>query len=84
MVQKRKSPRWTSIVFGVLAVALTVRYLAIIEAGVTHTVAIRTWVFWALMSAPVAYLADMVVRSVLEYRVVRLAVDRVQQRRQRN
>jgi|GEM_PF-5126970 len=78
-----KSSHWASILLGGLAVAFMFRYIAVLQSGVSHSVAIRTYVFWALVIAPVAYLTDMVGRSVAEYHVVQVAVARVKDRRRR-
>lgn len=84
MVQRFKSPLWASVVVGAFAVAFAFRYLAAVDSGVSHVVAIRTYTFWALVALPVACLVDMVMRSVLEYRFVQLALARIQRRRHRH
>ena len=78
-----KLPTWAVITLVTFAALFTLRYLAAIDAGVSHVAAIRTYTFWALVIMPVAYVADVVIRTVLSYRVVQLAVARVQNRRGR-
>jgi len=54
------------------------RYLAAIDAGISHTTALRTYAFWAVVTAPTAYVADVLIRTILNYRIVRLTLARVQ------
>jgi len=60
---------------------LAVRLITAVNSDLGIGVALRTYVFWALVCAPVAYLADILVRTVLEYRIVRVMVARVRSRR---
>ena len=73
--------RWIAATIAAVATILIVRYVAALQSGVGHTVAIRTYLFWALVCAPVAHLTDIVIRSASQYRVVRLTVARVKNRR---
>ena len=57
------------------------RITAAVDADLTGTAVLRTYIFWAAVCMPVAHLGDIVLRTVLEYRVVRLAVARVRTRR---
>jgi hypothetical protein len=59
---------------GLLVTALlAVRLLTAISTGTSLALAIRTYVYWALMLAPVAILADMLVRHAAEnYRPARV------------
>lgn len=77
-------PLWFTVAIVALSTVVSLRYLAALDAGVGHTVAIRTYVFWALVCVPVAYLADLVLRTAMDYRVVRLAVARVMVRGQKS
>ncbi len=70
-------PLWFSLAIVALSTLISLRYLAALQAGADQTTAIRTYLFWALVCMPVAYLADLVVRAASEYRLVRLAVARV-------
>lgn len=74
-------PTWLSTLLTALTVLLVVRLTMAVNADVSIGVALRTYVFWGLVCAPVAYLADLLVRTVLEYRVVRVVVARVRWRR---
>ena len=60
---------------------LAVRVGAGLQSDVGVAVALRTYIFWALVCAPVAYLADVVARTIINYRIVRLTVARVRSRR---
>jgi hypothetical protein len=70
-------PTWVSTLLMALTLLLAVRLTMAVNADVGIGVALRTYVFWALVCAPVAYLTDVLVRTVLEYRVVRVVVARV-------
>gem|GEM_PF-6583484 len=66
------------VLFFVFVALFVLRYLQAIDSGVDHVTAVRTYVFWAAVVAPVAYLADILGRTIANYRLVRLAVARVQ------
>jgi hypothetical protein len=74
-------PTWLSALLMAVTLLLTVRLITAVNTDLDIGVALRTYVFWALVCAPVAYLADVVVRTVVEYRVVRVVVARVRSRR---
>lgn len=61
----------------IVILLLAFRITTTINAGLPGSVALRTYLFWAMVCAPVAYLGDMLARTALEYRVVRLVVARV-------
>ncbi len=77
LVTRTPLPSWFKLTLVVFVLVFALRYVAAIDTGVSHGVAIRTYVFWALVCAPVAYLADMVLQSVMRYRIVQTAVARV-------
>ncbi len=74
-------PQWLSTLLIAVVVVLAVRITMAVNAGLDGATVLRTYVFWAAVCASVAYLADMVVRSVLDYRLVRVVVNRVRSRR---
>lgn len=74
-------PPWLSTLLMAVTLLLAVRLTMAVNADIGIDIALRTYIFWALVCAPVAYLADVVVRTVLEYRVVRVAVARMRSRR---
>ena len=53
--------------------------VALVMFGPLPAVA-RNYLFWALVCVPVAVLADMLIRTLLSYRIVRLTVARVRRR----
>lgn len=81
MSRLQQIPTWITMLLMAVALVLAVRITAAVNADVAGDVVLRTYVFWAAVCIPVAYLGDMVVRSVREYRIVRLAVARVRSRR---
>ncbi len=86
MFRQPQLPRWCTLAIVVLATVICLRYAVALrsgalQSGVGHVVAIRTYLFWALVCAPVAYLADILGRTALQYRLVRVAVARVKSRR---
>jgi len=81
MSRLRQLPPWIISFMIVVTPLLAFRISASVDAGLPGAVALRTYLFWAMVCAPIAYLADLLGRTVLEYRVVRLVVARVRSRR---
>ena len=81
MFRSNPLPPWLTTLVVAVVMLLVIRLLGALQSDEGATVALRTYVFWALVCAPVAYLADVLGRTIMEYRIVRLAVARVRSRR---
>ena len=81
MQTRPHTPRWIITALAVVAILVVTRYLMAVESGVSPAVALRTYAFWALVVTPTAYLGDVLLRTILNYRVVQLTLARVQSRR---
>lgn len=67
-----------------LALALIVRIASVIQSGaVEPLVAMRTYLFWAIVCVPVALLGDLLLRTIWNYEVSQLARRSIRARRRR-
>jgi uncharacterized membrane protein YjfL (UPF0719 family) len=74
----------TSVAAIALAAALLARIVVVLQSGaVEPLVAMRTYVFWAVVCVPVALLADLLLRTIWEYEISQLARQRINARRRR-
>lgn len=81
MARLQQIPTWLTTLLIAVTLLLAVRITSAIDADLAGDAVLRTYAFWAAVCIPVAYLGDIVVRTVLEYRIVRMAVARVRSRR---
>lgn len=81
MSRSNPLPAWLTTLVVVAVLLVAVRMLAGLQSDVGVVIALRTYLFWALVCMPVAYVADVLVRTIMEYRIVRLALARVKSRR---
>jgi len=84
MASPKSKPATATRILPIMQLALMAligfRYLVALDNGATPLLIVRTYAYWALMLAPVAYLADVLLRTIANYRLVRVAVDRTRQR----
>lgn len=64
----------------VLCAVVGWRYVAALESGMDHTAVVMNFSFWALVCIPVALLADQLLRTIADYRLVRMARAKVRRR----
>lgn len=65
-----------------LALALIVRIVSVMQSGaVEPLVAMRTYLFWAIVCVPVALLGDLLLRTIWNYEVSQLTRSRIRARR---
>lgn len=73
---------WITLAATTLAIALSVRIITVMQSGaVEPLIAMRTYLFWALVCVPVALLADLLIRTIWNYQISQLARERIQARR---
>ena len=76
-------PTWFKLTAVALVVMVTLRYMAALDSGVSPGVAMRTYVFWALVCGPGAWLAEMVLQSVMNHGGVQSVATRIKAPRDR-
>lgn len=77
-----RPPASISFVVTALAVSLIVRMVSVMQSGaVEPLIAMRTYLFWAAVCAPVALLGDLLLRTIANYKISQLARQRIRARR---